>query len=352
MESNLNWITLPLNATDAVYITAPYLCHLTIRKGAAQLVVSVTVAMSSLFLSGWSMFQFFAPWVVTYNSPKANHCIGHVKSDLEASSCSDDEMKSDPEPSLPAAGKTWGMDARSLLKFPPAAYLTSDSGKSHGSTVASTLMVDTSDFQKEEKYHLGQDFSAIMMDRTLSPCGSIKSANEEEGRPKHPNAVEATTPAPITLNVEEGAQQNASHGDGHSRKHSGIEPNGGVGPSSSPQTQNVATDPRGQYPGHAHTASNGGGGLPSAQDSESSSYSGTHSHLQGVYCSPGSDGTPVILDQRYRQESNGGPHVPHAIGIREERTRDSDEPDGRWNGASLSHVRNLAFPSGSITSAA
>ncbi|KAG9039447.1 hypothetical protein FRB95_010736 [Tulasnella sp. JGI-2019a] len=106
IEPNLYWITLPLYATDAVYITAPYLCHLTVRKGAAQLVVSVTVAMSGLFLSGWSMFQFFAPWFITHNNPKANNCIGHFEWDLKSASRSKGEEEPDPNPGLSVMGQT------------------------------------------------------------------------------------------------------------------------------------------------------------------------------------------------------------------------------------------------------
>ncbi|KAG9039449.1 hypothetical protein FRB95_010738 [Tulasnella sp. JGI-2019a] len=87
---------------------------------------------------------------------------------------------------------------------------------------------------------------------------------------------------------EQGAQQGAPHNGGHSRQHSGMAPNGGAAPGSSPQMQH-AHPPRDQYSGHAHTAHNGAG---PAQDSASSSYSGTHSHQQGVHYSPTSDGTP------------------------------------------------------------
>ncbi|KAG9006248.1 hypothetical protein FRB94_000873 [Tulasnella sp. JGI-2019a] len=198
IEPYLSWVSLPLNATDAVYITAPYLCHLTLRKGAAQLVVSIVVAMSGLFLSGWGMFQFFASWYVTRNSPKANHCIGHFKSDLEACSRPDDEKELDPTPRLPLNRSS---DAQPPLIPLSAGPLALDSGTSHGSTAALSLVTSSSGSQEEDENHLGQVSSATTAGCALPPSETLKSPNEEEDYPKHSNTINATVPSPTTFDV-------------------------------------------------------------------------------------------------------------------------------------------------------
>ncbi|KAG8883042.1 hypothetical protein FRB97_007307 [Tulasnella sp. 331] len=74
-----NWgLNLPLYDVESVYITAPYLCHFTVRKGAAQFVVSIAVATFSLFLTGWGVFQCFAPRFAIHEDPVgAMYCHAH-----------------------------------------------------------------------------------------------------------------------------------------------------------------------------------------------------------------------------------------------------------------------------------
>ncbi|KAG9031236.1 hypothetical protein FRB95_002938 [Tulasnella sp. JGI-2019a] len=198
IEPYLYWISLPLNASDAVYITAPYLCHLTVRKGALQLLVSVAVASSGLFLNGWSMFQFFAPWFIMHNSPKANHCIGHFESDPETSSRSNNEKGPEPSPSLLA---TRGPDAQSSLIPPPVGHPDRDAGTSYSSTTAPNLLISTSSNQKEDEGHLGQVSSAPTAGYALSPSETLKSSNGE-GYPKHLDMIKATAPTPTTFDVD------------------------------------------------------------------------------------------------------------------------------------------------------
>ncbi|KAG9006251.1 hypothetical protein FRB94_000876 [Tulasnella sp. JGI-2019a] len=198
IEPYLTWISLPLNATDAVYVTAPYLCHLTVRKGALQLLVSVAVAMSGLFLSGWSMFQFFAPWFITHNSPKANHCIGHFELDLEAGSRSNNEKEPDPNHGL----VTRSPDVNPSLIPPPSGHPDSESGTSHGSTAAPSLLINTSGNQKADEDHLGQVSSATTTGYALSPSETLKGSDEDGDYLKHPDAIKATAPVPTTFDVD------------------------------------------------------------------------------------------------------------------------------------------------------
>ncbi|KAG8986377.1 hypothetical protein FRB94_003428 [Tulasnella sp. JGI-2019a] len=82
--------TLPLNGSTQIFLQAPFLCHLTVLKSPAQVIVSVIVAMAGLFMSGWGLFNTIASWFATRRSPEANFCDGHWRhmrqSDLESAS--------------------------------------------------------------------------------------------------------------------------------------------------------------------------------------------------------------------------------------------------------------------------
>lgn len=62
--------TLPLYAVNDIFVQAPYLCHVTVLKAPAQLVVSVAVAMAGLFVSGWGLFHGVAAWFATRGKPE------------------------------------------------------------------------------------------------------------------------------------------------------------------------------------------------------------------------------------------------------------------------------------------
>ncbi|KAG9029798.1 hypothetical protein FRB95_004895 [Tulasnella sp. JGI-2019a] len=85
LQDNLSGIQLPIYDVDLVYISAAYLCHITVRKGIAQLVVAIAGAMSSLFLSIWGIFMYFAQAFVA-KRPKTDYCNGHWQSDVEEGS--------------------------------------------------------------------------------------------------------------------------------------------------------------------------------------------------------------------------------------------------------------------------
>ncbi|KAG8878842.1 hypothetical protein FRB97_002169 [Tulasnella sp. 331] len=68
-------VKLPVYDIEDVYVTAPYLCHLTVRKGTVQLLASLAIAISSLSMSVWSIFQFLAPWFAQYQHMELpNYC--------------------------------------------------------------------------------------------------------------------------------------------------------------------------------------------------------------------------------------------------------------------------------------
>ncbi|KAG9038011.1 hypothetical protein FRB95_003404 [Tulasnella sp. JGI-2019a] len=70
-------ITLPLQSDGDVLVLAAYLCHLSRRKGAAQLFIAVVVATSSLTLTSWTVVMCVAKWFVM-REPEANFCSGHA----------------------------------------------------------------------------------------------------------------------------------------------------------------------------------------------------------------------------------------------------------------------------------
>ncbi|KAG9039446.1 hypothetical protein FRB95_010735 [Tulasnella sp. JGI-2019a] len=101
--------------------------------------------------------------------------------------------------------------------------------------------------------------------------------------------MNATSPAQLTLDVDEGARQGASRGDGHPRQHFGMTPGGGAAPSGSPQIQHDTAHPLGDE--CTHFARNEDAAGTSAEDSRSSSYPGSR---QGVYCLSASHETPPL----------------------------------------------------------
>ncbi|KAG8986378.1 hypothetical protein FRB94_003429 [Tulasnella sp. JGI-2019a] len=68
---------LPLNGSSQIFLQAPFLCHMTVLKSPTQVIVSVIVAMASLFMSGWGLFSAIASWFAIRHSPEANFCDGH-----------------------------------------------------------------------------------------------------------------------------------------------------------------------------------------------------------------------------------------------------------------------------------
>ncbi|KAG9036979.1 hypothetical protein FRB95_007273 [Tulasnella sp. JGI-2019a] len=174
-ESDCHRTRLPLNATDPVYITTPYLCHKMARKEAAQLVVSIAVAMYSMFFGCWGMFQFFAPRFFTRNKPNANHCIGHIELGAEAGERSEDGRPSlNPGPQV--MDETQSMDGQPSQTLPLTARSILDSRTSHVSTLASN--------------------------HSLARSEALQGANGAEGYPKRSVMIGSIAPIPITLDVE------------------------------------------------------------------------------------------------------------------------------------------------------
>ncbi|KAG8874660.1 hypothetical protein FRB98_008306 [Tulasnella sp. 332] len=54
--------TFPLYAIDDVYIESSYLCHLSVRKGIASLVIAIVSGTYTVFNSGWGAIMIVAIW--------------------------------------------------------------------------------------------------------------------------------------------------------------------------------------------------------------------------------------------------------------------------------------------------
>lgn len=61
--SNIFGVSLPVYDSDEVFVTAPYLCHLTVRKSVFSLLVALAIGISSLYSTVWSGYNLLAPWL-------------------------------------------------------------------------------------------------------------------------------------------------------------------------------------------------------------------------------------------------------------------------------------------------
>ncbi|KAF8150752.1 hypothetical protein B0H34DRAFT_151036 [Crassisporium funariophilum] len=77
--SDYSWLLeyLPVNVTGASSIQMVYLCQFQQRKSPGSLLISVLVAVLSMFSSGWALYMFGVTSLAK-NRPDSNFCEGHL----------------------------------------------------------------------------------------------------------------------------------------------------------------------------------------------------------------------------------------------------------------------------------
>lgn len=68
---------LPVNVSGPANIQVVYPCRFQQQKTPGQLFISVLVATSSMFISGWAVFMLVAVYFAKRKGPSANQCQGH-----------------------------------------------------------------------------------------------------------------------------------------------------------------------------------------------------------------------------------------------------------------------------------